>query len=491
MAIAKYAITRQGYELLASLADAEGKTFKITCAKCSDKATEGELEEQTELVNVVRDLTIVEATSVSNTSKLRLRIDNKDIDEGFELYQLGVYAKAYDGTVDPNPENIGVLLQIWQFDVPEIIPSKSEAESFVKDYLVTTELATADNITINVDAAAYVTMPRFLELVETVDYIQSNENILINPDGIINRMTKRFIDTTTHLDFYYHKDMWYAKSVDGEDGAIFDFQTEYTPSFLAFIAETEKGMQFKNVSDTKGYFTLGQIVDFNIHRRETLQEKYLTLSFKAGSTGLVDLKVKFMIDDDVIDSKDIILNNAECETHSFTIYTPKFYNEDDTEKNNFRIEFEIGIESTENFYLANVKLERSKVATKYMMQDVDTVTRQCKAKYDYQEITIGGLQKLSGVVYRSLVKYDVTTSSQPSAQIYENITIDAATRELSFEEARKGFRYENAGTSLPETVNHNDYGLAAGADHCYVLISGAVAFKSLEYYLVVDCRPYL
>ena len=281
MAIAKYAITRQGYELLSSLADTEGKTFKITCAKCSDTATEGELEEQTELENIVHDLTIVEATNVSNTSKLRLRLDNADITEGFSLYQLGIYAKAYDGIVDPNPENIGVLLQIWQFDVPEIIPSRAEAESFVKDYLVTTELATTDNITINVDAAAYVTMPRFLELVEMVDYIQSNENIIVNPDGIVNRMNKKYIDTTSNLDFYYHKDMWYAKSVEGEVGAKFDIQTQYTPSFLAFISETERGMQFKNVSDAKGYFTLGQIVDFNVHRRETLQERYLTLSFKA------------------------------------------------------------------------------------------------------------------------------------------------------------------------------------------------------------------
>ena len=88
MSIAKYAITRQGYALLSSLANTEGKTFKITCAKCSDTKTYGELEEQTVLANPIHELSIVGASGNSNTSTLRLRLEGKNISEAFNMYQI-------------------------------------------------------------------------------------------------------------------------------------------------------------------------------------------------------------------------------------------------------------------------------------------------------------------------------------------------------------------------------------------------------------------
>ena len=161
MSIPKYAITRQGYELLSSLANTDGKTFKITCAKCSDKPTDGELEEQTALVNPIHELSIVEASGNSNTSTLRLRLEGKNIAEAFNMYQIGIYAKAYEGAEDPNPTDKGVLLQIWQFDPPDTIGSGT---SFVKEYIVTVALATADNIVINTDSGAYVPFSEFEKL---------------------------------------------------------------------------------------------------------------------------------------------------------------------------------------------------------------------------------------------------------------------------------------------------------------------------------------
>ena len=189
MSIPKYAITRQGYELLSSLANTDGKTFKITCAKCSDKPTDGELEEQTALVNPMHELKIVEASGNSNTSTLRLRLEGKDIAEAFNMYQIGIYAKAYEGVKDPNPMDKGVLLQIWQFDPPDTIGSGA---SFIKDYIVTVALATADNIVINTDSGAYVPYTQF-EKLNPKDYICTiNHNLNKYPVGILMQHTDAF-----------------------------------------------------------------------------------------------------------------------------------------------------------------------------------------------------------------------------------------------------------------------------------------------------------
>lgn len=189
MSIPKYAITRQGYELLSSLANTEGKTFKITCAKCSDKPTDGELEEQTALANPIHELSIVEASGNSNTSTLRLRLEGKNISEAFNMYQIGIYAKAYEGAEDPNPTDKGVLLQIWQFDPPDTIGSGA---SFVKDYIVTVALATADNIVINTDSGTYVPYSQF-EKINPKNYICTiQHNLNKYPMAILMQHTDAF-----------------------------------------------------------------------------------------------------------------------------------------------------------------------------------------------------------------------------------------------------------------------------------------------------------
>lgn len=182
MSTENYEITKQGYALLSSLTNTTGKTFKITCAKCSDVPTNGDLGEQTDLMHIVANMTIAEATGSEGASTLRLRIDGNSVTQAFNLYQIGVYAKVYEGDIDPNPNDQGILLQIWQFDPPDIV---GRGKQFLKDYIVTVILATTDNIVIQTDSGAYVPYSQFEKLNPKSYICTINHNLNKYPVGVL------------------------------------------------------------------------------------------------------------------------------------------------------------------------------------------------------------------------------------------------------------------------------------------------------------------
>lgn len=185
-----YAITESGQALLAGLA---GKTLKITKAACSKAVASGSLESLTELTNYAMDMSIAEYTSDGATAKMRFALDNTAVTQRFNLYQIGVYAKSYVGGTDPDPGDIGILYQIWQTSLPDIIYSNSESPGTVRDYLGAVDVGNASSVDVNIDPAAYVRYTNFHTVELLVDqHTQQLEDLIVETGSAALTNTKQY-----------------------------------------------------------------------------------------------------------------------------------------------------------------------------------------------------------------------------------------------------------------------------------------------------------
>lgn len=186
----EYAITEQGQAILAGLA---GKTLKITKAACSKAVSSGPLESLTELADYAMDMSIAEYTSEGATAKMRFALENTAVAQRFNLYQIGVYAKSYAGGTDPDPEDAGVLYQVWQTSLPDIIYSNEESPGTVRDYLGTVDVGNASLVDVNIDPAAYVRYTTFHTVELLVDqHTQQLENLIVEMGTVALTNNKQY-----------------------------------------------------------------------------------------------------------------------------------------------------------------------------------------------------------------------------------------------------------------------------------------------------------
>lgn len=185
-----FAVTEQGQALLAGLA---GKKLKITKAVCGKAAAPGSLESLTQLTSYAMDIAITDSSSDGSTAKMRFTLDNTAVAQRFNLYQIGVYARSYAGDVDPAPEDSGILLQVWETNLPDIIYSGAEAPGTVRDYLGSVDVGNASTVDIPVDPAAYVRYNRFHQVELLVDqHTKQLENLIVETGTVSLTNTKQY-----------------------------------------------------------------------------------------------------------------------------------------------------------------------------------------------------------------------------------------------------------------------------------------------------------
>lgn len=160
-------ITAAGLELESR---SPGKTFSFTKAQCgSGTVPIAELINQTAVSDFKKNLSITSVTNNHNIIKLRLQLSNSGVVQGFDLYQIGVFAKV-------NTDAADVLYMIIQASTPDHIPSATESPNYVNDYLTNTAVFNAASITATIDSAAYVTHGEITEIIGLVNGVVDTAN---------------------------------------------------------------------------------------------------------------------------------------------------------------------------------------------------------------------------------------------------------------------------------------------------------------------------
>lgn len=241
-----FAVTTQGQTLLAGLA---GKKLKITKAVCGKAVATGDLEALTQMTDYAMDMSITDSTSDGATAKMRFTLDNKAVTQRFNLYQIGVYAKSYTGDADPDPSDTGILLQVWQTALPDIIYTNTEAPGTVRDYLGSVDVGNASAVDIPVDPAAYVRYNQF-HIVELLvnQHTQQLANLIVEM-GTVNlvnseqypfnnsAVTVTLATSRKNLDYMVHAEVVSSsgsvESVEAYDKQLNGFKIGFTGSATA------------------------------------------------------------------------------------------------------------------------------------------------------------------------------------------------------------------------------------------------------------------
>lgn len=140
------AVTAAGLEMLAAAAN--GELF-FTRGRCgSGTAGEGGLASLQDVVLPAADMEVADISRDGSTAKIRMRLDNSDVEQGFTLRQVGLFASAgADEALFAAAENTDGVY----------IPSPSECPGFVCEYVIAVGVGGADTVTVSADPAGYVT----------------------------------------------------------------------------------------------------------------------------------------------------------------------------------------------------------------------------------------------------------------------------------------------------------------------------------------------
>lgn len=158
----KCVLTSGGASLLAG---AGGNMLRITRAECgSGYAEASKLENQTQVTAVEKEMDIVQLSSKSNVSSLRLQLRNDDINQPFELRQIGIYGKMNQDVDDV----LYMLLQIESGFEADVIPSEGQSPNYVYECLVNLILSGSENVEANIELAAFSTVGHTHEAAEII-----------------------------------------------------------------------------------------------------------------------------------------------------------------------------------------------------------------------------------------------------------------------------------------------------------------------------------
>lgn len=147
-------LTLKGNEILSKVQAGIGSLKVSRIVSGAGFVSPSQLYKQTAVSNIKQVFSITEVNTDSNGSEIAITLDNKDLDEGYELYQIGVYVTHQDYQGE-------VLYTIAQCDVdsPDTIPSPSVTVA-VFQYSLYLEHSNVSDVTINVNPDGYVTIDR-------------------------------------------------------------------------------------------------------------------------------------------------------------------------------------------------------------------------------------------------------------------------------------------------------------------------------------------
>ena len=206
------AITDVGLELLEHTLTA-GKTLTLSRAAVGGGHVESaELKDQTELLSVLADVTVLIAEQLrlegSSGIQIKLQIRNDGITSACTYKQVGIYAT--DGETE-------VLFAIYLDANGEEIPSETDYPDFMEIFTAVIALSQTYNVNVTVSSLAYVTKEELnsglggkadIEHTHTTsditDYKEPcNPNLLINPDFLVNQRGQNEYSSGYTVDGWY------------------------------------------------------------------------------------------------------------------------------------------------------------------------------------------------------------------------------------------------------------------------------------------------
>lgn len=183
-------ITKAGEALLSRI---PGQSFSFTRAICgSGKVDINVLENQTTITGDQRIMHITSITSDENITKLRVQLNNIGLEKSFNLHQVGIFAKLGSDTAD-------VLYMIIQAETPDYIPSESESQNYVNDYVINTIIKNASSITATIDSAAYITIGQFGDIEERLSQVLATASKAVRLAEEANRSLSLHKETIADL----------------------------------------------------------------------------------------------------------------------------------------------------------------------------------------------------------------------------------------------------------------------------------------------------
>lgn len=129
-----------------------GETLQITGVKAgSGSVPVTDLRAQTELQDVKQALSIVNKQANEQSTVLMVELTTVGLSSGYDLQQLGVYAKAQGDDKE-------ILFAILQEEDPMPIPSETEKPRYAVTFYLEFVLTNDNMIEVNINPAAYVTV---------------------------------------------------------------------------------------------------------------------------------------------------------------------------------------------------------------------------------------------------------------------------------------------------------------------------------------------
>lgn len=129
-----------------------GETLQITGVKSgSGFVPVTDLRAQTELQDVKQALSIVNIQTKEKSTVLMVQLTTVGLSSGYDLQQLGVYAKAQGDGEE-------ILFAILQEEDPMPIPSETEKPRYAVTFYLEFILTNDNSVEVNINPAAYVTV---------------------------------------------------------------------------------------------------------------------------------------------------------------------------------------------------------------------------------------------------------------------------------------------------------------------------------------------
>lgn len=140
-----------------------GETLQITGVKAgSGSAAVTDLRAQTDLQEVKQTLSIVNKQASNQSTVLIVQLTTVGLSSGYDLQQIGVYAKAQDDEDE-------ILFAILQEETPMPIPSETEKPRYAATFYLSFALSNDNSIEIDIDPAAYLTVDIYSSYEMTTD----------------------------------------------------------------------------------------------------------------------------------------------------------------------------------------------------------------------------------------------------------------------------------------------------------------------------------
>ena len=207
-----FVVTNAGDEMLSKAVAGEGEIKVTRIVTGGSYVTPEKLKEQTEVKKIKQTLDIVGVDTDNEGSMITARLSNKDLTDGYLLYQIGIYATFGEDTTE-------VLYMLAQCDFinPDIIPAAEDTphQSVYNLYL---KHSGTDKITFNVSDTVGVTFSMFDDLKKsTKNSIETMQTEVLGMSESLTTMDEKLNSHISDKEIHItaeEKETWNAAAFD-------------------------------------------------------------------------------------------------------------------------------------------------------------------------------------------------------------------------------------------------------------------------------------